>query len=45
MPTSKKVFSPPRLHVYGDIAKITQAVGGNGMGDGSGGGATLKTAP
>jgi hypothetical protein len=44
MPTTKKVFSQPRLRVYGDIAKITQAVGATGAGDDSGA-LMLKTAP
>jgi hypothetical protein len=43
MPTAKKTFSAPRLHVYGDISKITQAVGNTGQGDGSGA-LMLKTA-
>jgi hypothetical protein len=44
MPNTKKIFSQPRLRVYGDIAKITQAVGAGGAGDDSGT-LMLKTAP
>ena len=44
MQPSKKSFTDPSLRVYGDIARITQAVGASGAGDGSGA-AMLKTAP
>lgn len=30
----KKPFEPPRLHVYGDIATLTRAVGRTGLADG-----------
>jgi hypothetical protein len=40
--TSKRVFVEPRLRVYGDIARITQAVGPMGELDGGVGG-TQKT--
>jgi hypothetical protein len=39
---SKKEFREPELVVYGDIRRITQAVGPTGKGDG-GMGATNKT--
>jgi hypothetical protein len=32
--TQKKPFHDPELVVYGDIRRITQNVGANGMGDG-----------
>jgi hypothetical protein len=30
----KKVFSSPELRIYGDISRITQAVGNSGTADG-----------
>jgi len=40
----KKPFEPPRLHVYGDIAALTRAVGKTGLSDG-GKGASNRTRP
>lgn len=40
----KKPFEAPRLHVYGDIAALTRAVGKTGLADG-GGGSTKNTRP
>ena len=40
----KKPFKPPRLHVYGDIATLTRAVGATGLVDG-GKGKTTRTRP
>jgi len=41
---SKKPFEAPRLHVYGDIAALTRAVGKTGLSDG-GIGSTKNTRP
>jgi hypothetical protein len=40
----KKVFHPPRLTVYGDIASLTRSVGRTGLNDG-GRGTRKKTRP
>jgi hypothetical protein len=40
----KKLYSRPRLEVYGDLREITQAVGKNGKTDGGPGNHT-KTQP
>jgi hypothetical protein len=42
-PTSKKPFLEPRLVVYGDIQKITNAIGKVGSGDTGGKGINVKT--
>ena len=34
--TPKKPYKTPRLHLYGDVRVITQAVGGGQSSDGSG---------
>jgi hypothetical protein len=36
---SKKPYRSPTLVEYGAVRALTQALGGNGMGDGAGGGA------
>ena len=38
-PQPKKPFEAPRLHVYGDIAALTRAVGKTGLADGGSGNA------
>ncbi len=39
----KKIYDRPKLIIYGDFSKITQAVFGSGMNDGGGHGNPNKT--
>jgi hypothetical protein len=41
--TGKKLYQPPKLLVYGDLAEMTRAVGTKGNKDGGGGARMRRT--